>query len=162
MNTLCFAKLNTKKQGFINTKDSKIIPSSSTLKTEIAPSSIACSTLCCVLGSCCYASYDKKTRQCILEGSCCPQSELSGDALMMKKSIAYWLGGTDIDNEGDWMWSTSQTEITFADWGDGQPSNSDGNEHCLQMKYEYGLTWNDDPCIYTKRFICEKGNNRLK
>ncbi|CAC5391768.1 unnamed protein product [Mytilus coruscus] len=156
LNTLCLAKLNTKKQGFINTKDRKIIPSSSTLKTEIALSSIACSTLCCMMGSCCYVSYDKKTRQCILEESCCPQSELSGDAIMMKKSTAFWLGGTDIEKEGDWIWSTSQTDIIFNDWSVGQPSNSKGEEHCLQMKLRYNLKWNDDPCTEGKRFICEK------
>ncbi|XP_063411591.1 natural killer cells antigen CD94-like [Mytilus trossulus] len=186
--------MNTNKQDFINTKDRKILPSSSTLKIETAPSSIACSTLCCVLGSCCYASYDKTTRQCILEESCCPQNETSGDALMMKKSTgslqcqngwfknenncyffsndernwndtkstcegygamlvevissceldfvktkatgyasSLWLGGTDIEKEGDWIWSTSQTDLTFAEWGVGEPSNSNGNEHCLQM-----------------------------
>ncbi|VDI53177.1 Hypothetical predicted protein [Mytilus galloprovincialis] len=220
------AKLNI--CNLINTNDKKITPSSSTLKIETAPSSMACSIMCCNLESCCYASYDNKTRQCILDESCCLQSELTGDALMMKKSTAfwlggtdiekegdwiwstsqtnitfndwhvgepdnwndqhhcllmtlrfnlewadrscgdinrficektYWLGGTDIENEGDWMWSTSQTDITFADWGDGQPRNSDGNEHCLQMKYEYGLTWNDDPCIFKKRFVCEKIKN---
>ncbi|VDH97391.1 Hypothetical predicted protein [Mytilus galloprovincialis] len=86
MTTLCLAQLNTNKQGFVNTKGRKILPSNSTLKIETATSSIACSTLCCMLGSCCYASYDKKTRQCILEESCCPQSELSGEALMMMKN----------------------------------------------------------------------------
>ncbi|VDH90626.1 Hypothetical predicted protein [Mytilus galloprovincialis] len=81
MNTLCFA--NTNIQGFVNTQDRKILPSTSTLKIETATSPIDCCMLC-VLGTCCYASYDKKTRQCILEESCCPQSEISGDALMMK------------------------------------------------------------------------------
>ncbi|CAC5391770.1 unnamed protein product [Mytilus coruscus] len=200
---------------------------------KTSTSSIACSTLCCMLGSCCYASYDKKTRQCILEESCCPQSELSADALMMKKStdslqcqngwlknenkcyyfsddktnwndaksicesyegmlvevissceldflktkatgyssyniyygyvylhkvsfIAFWLGGTDIEKEGNWIWSTSQTDITFNDWGLHQPSNTNGKEHCVQMKREYNLKWNDDPCMLGTRFICEK------
>ncbi|VDI46701.1 Hypothetical predicted protein [Mytilus galloprovincialis] len=80
----CLAKLNI--CNLINTKDRKITPSSSTLKIETAPSSMACSIMCCYLESCCYASYDNKTTQCILDESCCPQSELTGDALMMKKS----------------------------------------------------------------------------
>ncbi|CAG2226951.1 unnamed protein product [Mytilus edulis] len=131
MDTLCLANLNTKKQDFVNTKGRKILPSSSTLKIETATSSIACSTLCCVLGTCCYASYDKKTRQCILEESCCPQSEISGDALMMKKFTAFWLGGTDIEKEGDWIWSTSQTDITFNDWHVGRPDNWNDEQHCF-------------------------------
>ncbi|VDH97394.1 Hypothetical predicted protein [Mytilus galloprovincialis] len=67
---------------FINTEDRKVILSSLTLKIETAPSSIACSTLCCMLESCFYASYNKNVQ----EESCCPQNEFSGDALMMKKS----------------------------------------------------------------------------
>ncbi|XP_071150269.1 perlucin-like protein [Mytilus edulis] len=178
---------------------------------------MACSIMCCNLESCCYASYDNKTRQCILDESCCPQSELTGDALMMKKSTgslqcqngwlknetncyffsndamnwndaksvcesygsmlvevlssceldflkatatvydsSFWLGGTDIEKEGDWIWSTSQTDITFNDWHVGQPDNWNDQEHCLLMTLEFNLEWADRSCTDINRFICEK------
>ncbi|VDI80948.1 Hypothetical predicted protein [Mytilus galloprovincialis] len=67
---------------------------------------------------------------------------------------SFLLGGSDIEKEGDWIWSTSQTDITVSDWDVGEPTNSNGEEHCLQMSSN--TKWNDVPCIHQTRFICEK------
>ncbi|KAL5009811.1 hypothetical protein ScPMuIL_012116 [Solemya velum] len=30
----------------------------------------------------------------------------------------YWIGGTDIVLEGDWLWAPDMQRVTFAPWGD--------------------------------------------
>ncbi|XP_063417332.1 perlucin-like, partial [Mytilus trossulus] len=69
----------------------------------------------------------------------------------------YWLGGTDEQKEGVWIWSHSQNLITFTDWREGEPNNYNGNEHCLSLKEASGYAWNDGPCQNLMPFICEKG-----
>lgn len=68
----------------------------------------------------------------------------------------FWLGGTDIQNEGDWIWTSSQTVVTFDDWTVDAPNNRFGNEHCLAIRKLNGFQWNDDDCSSSFRFICEK------
>ncbi|VDH94800.1 low affinity immunoglobulin epsilon Fc receptor [Mytilus galloprovincialis] len=217
MSSCCRAKLRIERCDFINNKDRNILPSSTTIRKVIVPSSIACGSVCSAERTCCYASFDRKTKQCNLDQSCCPQSEFLKDALMMKKStvslscqngwiqyetkcyffsdserswndakiicenkdgmlaevksscekdflkttatafaLSFWLGGTDIQNEGDWIWTSSQTVVTFDDWTVDAPNNRFGNEHCLAIRKLNGFQWNDDDCSSSFRFICEK------
>ena len=39
---------------------------------------------------------------------------------------AWWLGGADWFNEGEWRWSSGQA-FTFTNWKEGEPNDS-GNE----------------------------------
>ena len=42
----------------------------------------------------------------------------------------YWIGLSDLGNEGDWRW-TDGTEITgYEKWRSGQPNNHEGDQHC--------------------------------
>lgn len=68
----------------------------------------------------------------------------------------FWIGGTDIQNEGLWIWSSEETEITFFDWAAKQPSNSRSIEHCLIFNYLQSQQWNDSNCSLLRRFICKK------
>ncbi|CAG2199728.1 unnamed protein product [Mytilus edulis] len=187
---------------FISTKDRNILPSSTTIRKVIVPSSIACGSVCSAERTCCYASFDRKTKQCSLDQSC-PQISLScqigwiqyetkcyffsdsertwndakiicenkdGMLAEVKSScekdflkttatafaLSFWLGGTDIQNEGDWIWASSQTVLTFDDWTVDAPNNRFGNEHCLAIRKLNGFQWNDDDCSSSFRFICEK------
>ncbi|CAC5363128.1 unnamed protein product [Mytilus coruscus] len=216
--SFALVQLNVKRREFATIKGGRILHNSTTtILTQIVQSSVVCSSLCSIQGTCCYASYDRKTKQCILDESCCPQSEPSPDALILKKledslscqkewfnyeskcyyfggvittwndakltcesygsmmvevksncendflktkaatyKASYWLGGTDIKIEGIWIWSSSQTEVTFSDWNVGNPNNANDNEHCLGMNYGAELKWNDYPCSGKLRTICEK------
>ncbi|XP_063417249.1 perlucin-like [Mytilus trossulus] len=209
------AQLNVVKRDYFTTKERKILPSSTTIIQQKSRSLSACGSFCSIHKACCVASYDQKTKQCILDKSCCPESEQSVDALMLKirsDSLAcpngwlkngttcyyfsdelntwtdakiaceaeegmlvevdskcenefvkmsasesqYWLGGTDEQEEGVWIWSHSQNLITFTDWKKGQPNNLRGNEHCLSLREVSGYAWNDDRCHTLRPFICEK------
>ncbi|XP_045215574.2 perlucin-like [Mercenaria mercenaria] len=71
----------------------------------------------------------------------------------------YWISGTDIINENDWRWMTSDgTSIPFnyTHWGTGKPDNLGGNENCLVIHFRKGRTsWNDNVCNALHSFICE-------
>jgi cysteine-rich repeat protein len=65
-----------------------------------------------------------------------------------------WLGGTDAANEGTWLWTNGEP-WGFTHWDGGEPSNTGGNggEDCLIERPD--TTWNDDPCSFSKDYLCE-------
>ncbi|VDI46084.1 Hypothetical predicted protein [Mytilus galloprovincialis] len=81
-----FAQLNVGKRKFITTKDRRIIPTSTTVIQQMTRSPAVCASFCSINETCCFASYDTKTMQCNLDTSCFPESEMSADALLLKKS----------------------------------------------------------------------------
>lgn len=70
----------------------------------------------------------------------------------------FWIGATDRDLEGFWIWKTSGLPVSnvgFSNWGKGEPNNDRGMEHCAHMRSYYG-DWNDKICTSSLQFICEK------
>ncbi|KAL3864558.1 hypothetical protein ACJMK2_006230 [Sinanodonta woodiana] len=69
----------------------------------------------------------------------------------------WWLGGADIEVEGDWMWVNSRTmfDETYTNWRTGEPNSLLKNENCLEMEIS-GL-WNDNSCTIPMHYICKKG-----
>ena len=64
----------------------------------------------------------------------------------------YWLGATDVENEGVWKWVTDEI-WSYENWLKGEPNNS-GDEHYLVIWLD---TWND-LCLNSGEqsgFICE-------
>lgn len=64
-----------------------------------------------------------------------------------------WLGGSDIDTEGNWVWAHSKRKITYTNWAKGEP-NGKRHENCLHT-YKGNGVWNDIDCGYRCGFICE-------
>ncbi|KAJ8367560.1 hypothetical protein AAFF_G00314910 [Aldrovandia affinis] len=71
-----------------------------------------------------------------------------------------WIG-LEEETSSKWQWSLtdrgfySQGETEFRNWGDNQPDNGGGNEHCAEMQSN-GM-WNDQSCDHAKSFICYNG-----
>ncbi|KAK2826124.1 hypothetical protein Q5P01_020338 [Channa striata] len=67
----------------------------------------------------------------------------------------YWIGLRDVDEEGTWRWLDG-TRLTEGYWNDGEP-NDLGNEDCAATypRSNPFKAWNDAPCNYELKWICE-------
>eukprot|EP00964_Phaeocystis_antarctica_P034107 scaffold19389_cov66-Phaeocystis_antarctica.AAC.1 len=68
---------------------------------------------------------------------------------------AAWIGGTDAASEGTWVWSPSNTPLSYTNWPTGQPDNWLGGEDCL-MTRSAGGQWNDGHCASKMKYICQQ------
>lgn len=74
------------------------------------------------------------------------------DAFLFGLGVAVaWIGLTDAES-GVWTW-VDGSPATYAGWGDGEPNNSGGNEHCGQIRGDG--RWNDIPCETAMGWVCE-------
>ncbi|KAL3861562.1 hypothetical protein ACJMK2_007590, partial [Sinanodonta woodiana] len=65
----------------------------------------------------------------------------------------FWVGASDVLVEGEFMWMTSMTQVTYANWYPGQPDNHVRNENCVEIWYN--KYWNDRACSDVSQYICE-------
>ena len=91
-----------------------------------------------------------------------------------------WLGGSDSDTEGTWVWDdgTGNIDNLYSNWAPGEPNNS-GGQDCMKMyliETDNPGKWDDTDCSKTHRFVCnyphyrfipkelsyDKGNNYCK
>ncbi|XP_065090154.1 elastase-1-like [Ochlerotatus camptorhynchus] len=89
------------------------------------------------------------------------------DSQLIEQAIAkssntkgpWFIGGTDLGNEGHFIWIATNKPIGYLtgyfNYSPGQPDNAGGNEHCLEIGRWGGVFWNDVPCEWTQRYICE-------
>ena len=80
-------------------------------------------------------------------------------AAMMKAGglDAAWLGATDAKVEGRWVW-VDGTNMSYSNWGPGQPNNKGDGEDHLILLLKFNATWSDQPNSSTQHdpgFICE-------
>jgi C-type mannose receptor len=81
--------------------------------------------------------------------------------LLFVLTVPYWVGGNDLQVEGEWKWFTSNEKVTYSTWHPGNPSNSGGNENCMEILDGDGSgpkkpLWNDKVCHAFQRYICQK------
>jgi hypothetical protein len=87
----------------------------------------------------------------------------------------WWLGATDSDHEGNFVWKQSRKPLTFTHWSEGEPNNyrhDEDGEDCVQVRLPLyqsvaqplttpfqviGGTgrWNDLPCHDAMSYICQ-------
>ena len=53
------------------------------------------------------------------------------------------------------VYESSGDPIEFALWDEGEPSNHDGQEHCVEVVTIKDGKWNDIPCSWKVGFICQ-------
>lgn len=72
---------------------------------------------------------------------------------------AYWLSGSDMIQERDWRWLTSDghsVPMVYTNWLHGRPDNVGGNQNCLSLHFHRGKSyWDDENCNTLHSFICE-------
>jgi len=61
-------------------------------------------------------------------------------------SDLYYLGGNDLDNEGDWQWDNGES-FNYENWQDGEPNNAENEDvltwYSSNITNDEGYTWND-------------------
>ncbi|XP_069108539.1 perlucin-like [Argopecten irradians] len=72
-------------------------------------------------------------------------------------SVKYWLDGTDIATETEWIWAYSEEPFgDYTNWCPKQPDNYNSNEDCLRLAKFCGFGWDDGKCEAQHYFICER------
>ncbi|CAG2233570.1 Hemicentin-1,Coadhesin,Adhesion G protein-coupled receptor B3,Thrombospondin-2,Thrombospondin-1 [Mytilus edulis] len=121
-------------------------------------------------GSSCYffsqttATWNDAKRKCITKSSMLAEVVSYGERDFLRKQASeyaetFWLGGTDSKNEGSWIWATSQSNFIVTGWHTRlvkEPNNLGGNENCNNIHKNLDFEWNDDSCLKSYRYICEK------
>ena len=67
--------------------------------------------------------------------------------------FVYFVGGTDIADEGNWEWSGTKTTLVFKDWGLNQP-NGGRDENCMALNGDDEFRWHDYSCDGRHEFVC--------
>ncbi|MBM75251.1 MAG: hypothetical protein CMK59_07605 [Proteobacteria bacterium] len=60
-----------------------------------------------------------------------------------------WIGYTDLNQEGFWLWEDGYAG-TYTDWMQDEPNNNNSNEHCAVLDASSHIddgTWNDLNCL---------------
>ncbi|KAL4218162.1 C-type lectin (CTL) or carbohydrate-recognition domain (CRD) [Mactra antiquata] len=70
----------------------------------------------------------------------------------------WWIGLSDDDIEGKFVWYGTSKVPEYTDWFPGNPSNSAGKEDCGEIIRDatYGTHWNDVDCHNVQPAVCEQ------
>jgi len=94
-----------------------------------------------------------------------PRRERETNAInrMIKKDAVddvdknYWIGLTDIDDEGRFTWLSDDSEVGYNNWNNGEPNNLN-DEDCVHLRKGVSFEWNDSKCSNKNRntALCQK------
>lgn len=75
------------------------------------------------------------------------------EAMTFFSTSPRWIDLSDQATEGTFVWSTGEP-LSYTNWASGEPSNSSGNEDCVEFRYSVN-EWNDANCGNARPFMCE-------
>lgn len=71
----------------------------------------------------------------------------------------FWLGGSDLALEQQWMWLPDQTMFDYTNWALGEPDNLYNRQHCALIDSSRSYQWTDEDCEESRNFICQIERN---
>lgn len=97
---------------------------------------------------------------------------------MRSKKKQVWIGGTDLNPWGTWVWTDCSVWDLHSGWKQDEPSGShplnDQPEDCMEYfpvevwigpDSSYSYLWNDKWCYHQQQFVCSKricaGENKI-
>ena len=81
------------------------------------------------------------------------QSNSHLKTLVSGSTSGFWIGASDIRNEGNFTWSDNST-FDFRNWPSTQPDSHGGNQDCVRLHPTEDFSWDDDNCENKQRYIC--------
>ena len=88
------------------------------------------------------------------------QSEQSNIETILERPYSYWIGMTDLANEGQFVWQQTSTTVLggYTNWSSGEPNNGkarkETGQDCGQLWEQRNWSWDDLDCDY-------KSNNQM-
>ncbi|KAM8881161.1 type-2 ice-structuring protein-like [Synchiropus picturatus] len=76
-------------------------------------------------------------------------------ALTYHGSGTAWVGASDAQQEGFWLWSDG-TPFHYTNWCPGKPSAHNTYQNCAEMQFPGNKCWSDTPCNYNRPFVCTR------
>ena len=80
-------------------------------------------------------------------------------------TIIFWLGMTDTAAEGQWVWNSDGSPVTWTIWGRGEPDGG-SSQNCVDMLRNYAINigegdkkkWGTGGCEspHARTVVCEK------
>ena len=68
----------------------------------------------------------------------------------------FWIGATDRETEGVYVYQHSKQRVPDKYWSSTEPDNYNGAQHCAAMHSHYGtLRLYDNGCSWKRYFVCE-------
>merc|ERR1712180_163237 len=74
-----------------------------------------------------------------------PRSAAINDYLKSFNLMA-WIGTTDNETEGTWVWETDGANVSWTGWAPNKPTNLNGKQHCAMLDPAVNYDWNDRSC----------------
>uniref|UniRef100_A0A3Q2D9N7 C-type lectin domain-containing protein n=1 Tax=Cyprinodon variegatus TaxID=28743 RepID=A0A3Q2D9N7_CYPVA len=65
-----------------------------------------------------------------------------------------WIGGYNAQQTEPWFWSDG-SRFVYTSWCPGEPNNTDGQQHCLQMNHSADKCWDDLYCGSQLPSLCK-------
>ncbi|XP_022224393.2 C-type lectin 37Db-like isoform X2 [Drosophila obscura] len=82
------------------------------------------------------------------------EEEWNGIKEKLTQNRVYWLGISDLANEGSYLSQATGNLAPFLKWKSGEPNDQLNNENCVEVRPEM----NDNYCTLKNYFICEAGD----
>lgn len=67
--------------------------------------------------------------------------------------IHYWIGLSDQQVEGQFIWESTSELARFTNWVPGDPNDAHGNEDCVLTNWH--TKWADANCNWKEHFVCQ-------
>jgi len=65
-----------------------------------------------------------------------------------------WIGANTEKFGLNWAW-TDGSYFKYSNWGSGQPNQSGGAQHCMDLLASSGRKWNDNQCHKKVDSVCK-------
>lgn len=100
-------------------------------------------------------SWQSAEDRCALYGFHLATIDSSQEQTFLRSKISSyaWIGFTDQQVEGQWIWPYGTSNYKL--WCSGEPNNSGGNENCASMTTSTNGCWIDANCGTSYHYICE-------